>query len=114
MAPLLRVEVSPGGEVVDAVTRAVAQHDITDAAIVSIVGAVDHCCISTMPENDARSDVLTEYKVPCELSGTGEVRNGKPHIHCVLGLEGDQARFGHLHWARVETFFVHLYVMPLT
>jgi hypothetical protein len=62
---------------------------------------------------DSGAELSRSYKAPCELSGTGEVRHGNPHIHCVLGLAGDQARAGHLHWARVDTFFVHLYVMSL-
>jgi predicted DNA-binding protein with PD1-like motif len=50
-----------------------------------------------MPKHDATDDILTEYQQPCELSGTGEIEDGKPHIHCVLGTEGDNALAGHLH-----------------
>jgi hypothetical protein len=32
----------------------------------------------------------------------------------VSGRESDVALAGHLHWARVETFFVHAYVLPLS
>ena len=65
-----------------------------------------------MPKGDARSDTLTEYEQPMEMTGTGEITNGKPHIHAVLGIEGDSALSGHLHWARVQTHFVNIYVQP--
>lgn len=79
----------------------------------SLIGAIDSCGISNMPANDASKDIITEYKQPFEVSGTGEITDGKVHIHVVLGREGDTARAGHLHWAKVETFFVHAYAMPL-
>ncbi len=50
---------------------------------------------------------------PCELSGTGEITNGEPHVHCVLGTEGDRALAGRLHWARVATHFVNAYVVGM-
>jgi predicted DNA-binding protein with PD1-like motif len=62
---------------------------------------------------DATDDVLTDYKQPMEMSGTGEVKDGRPHIHAVLGAEGNQAISGHLHWAQVQTHFVNVYVLPL-
>jgi predicted DNA-binding protein with PD1-like motif len=67
-----------------------------------------------MPATDATSDVISEYQQPFELSGTGEITDGKVHMHVVLGREGDVALAGHLHWAKVETFFVHAYVLPLS
>jgi predicted DNA-binding protein with PD1-like motif len=112
MSPMM-IEVAPGQEVMDVVARRLSEQRISNAAIASVVGAVDQCCISTMSAGDAKSDLLTEYTVPCELSGSGEVRNGIPHIHCVLGMAGDETRSGHLHWAKVETFFVNVYVLPL-
>ena len=66
-----------------------------------------------MPKRDASSDILTEYEQPMEMSGTGEIKDGKPHVHCVLGTEGDVTLSGHLHWAKVDRWFVRVYVMPL-
>lgn len=105
------VSVRPGEEVMEILERRVKELDIFNAAIVSIVGAVDKCCISNMPASDPKSDTLTEYSRPFEMSGTGEVAEGKPHIHCVLSTEGDKALAGHLHWARVETWFVNVYLL---
>jgi hypothetical protein len=48
-------------------------------------------------QHHAKQDILTEYKMPFELSGTGEIRNGVLHLDCVLGNEGDGALTGHLH-----------------
>ena len=66
-----------------------------------------------MPRADARRDTLREYREPFELTGTGEIKDGKPHIHCVLGTSDGGALAGHLHWAGVETWFVNAYVEPL-
>jgi uncharacterized protein len=107
-----RVTISPGDEVIDQITRAVADAQITDATI-TLIGAVDEVTISTMPRHDALTDTLTTYTEPLELTGTGEVVDGKPHIHVVLCREGDQTIGGHLHRATVHTFFVHAYVTPL-
>jgi uncharacterized protein len=78
---------------------------------VSLIGAVDSCGISNMARDDHRNDIITEFKQPLEFSGTGEIKDGKLHIHCVVSTEGNDALGGHLHWARVENFFVNAYVI---
>ncbi|MFG1950819.1 PPC domain-containing DNA-binding protein [Micromonospora sp. NPDC048830] len=108
---LLRVK--PGEEVIETLTRRAAEEGITNGAIVSLIGAVDECAISNMLADDAGADIVNEYRQPLELSGTGEIRDGKVHVHVVLGREGDNALAGHLHRARVETFFVHAYTIAL-
>jgi uncharacterized protein len=105
------VSVGRGEEVVETVARAVAAHGVTDAAIVSMVGAVRECCVSVMPKDNPLDDILTTYDQPFELTGTGEVTAGKVHIHAVLGGEGAVVA-GHLHWARVDDWFVRAYVLP--
>jgi predicted DNA-binding protein with PD1-like motif len=107
-----RVTVIPGAEVIDTITKAVAEAGITDASI-TLIGAVDEATISTMPRHDALTDLLTTYTEPLELTGTGEVVDGAPHVHVVLCREGDQTVGGHLHAATVRTFFVHAYVTPI-
>ncbi|MDQ3761746.1 MAG: DNA-binding protein [Actinomycetota bacterium] len=83
-----------------------AKHlDITNGAIVSVIGAVDSFTISTMPKHDATKDVITDYSLPAEMTGTGEIINGTVHIHAVLAVEGDQAVADHLHRAAIGTFF---------
>ena len=108
---LLLLTVRPGEEVMESLCRQLGERGVKSGAIVSLIGAVDACCISNMPRTDAKSDILHEYQQPFELTGTGEIKDGKPHIHCVLGAEGDSALAGHLHWARVETWFVNAYIM---
>lgn len=110
---MLVISVQPGEELVETVTSELACQGIKNGAIVSLVGAVDRCCISNMPRYDASKDILTEYQEPFEMSGTGEIRDGKPHIHCVLGREDNSSLSGHLHWAYVETWFVNVYVMKI-
>ncbi len=110
---MILLAVKPGEEVMETLTRRAAEEGITHGAIVSFIGAVDACAISNMPADDARSDIINDYAQPFELSGTGEITDGKVHIHVVLSREGDAALAGHLHWAKVETFFVNAYVLPM-
>jgi uncharacterized protein len=100
-------------ELMTSIARQAADHGITNGAIVSLIGAVDSFTVSTMPADDATKDVLTEYGQPAEMSGTGEITDGKVHVHAVMAVEGDRAISGHLHRASVGTWFAHAYVMPL-
>lgn len=110
---ILKIHIKPGEEVIEKLTSFLKENNIQEGSIVSLIGAVDACCISTMPKDDAKKDILTEYHEPLELSGTGEIHEGKPHIHCVLGRENNVAIFGHLHWANVTSWFVNIYIVPL-
>lgn len=110
---MIKVEVKSGQEVIETVTAELARLGVADAAIVSVIGAVDEYCISNMPRDDATKDLLTEFSEPSELSGTGEVTDGRVHIHCVLGREDNSTLSGHLHWAKPREWFVHVYVAPL-
>jgi uncharacterized protein len=110
---MLLVSAKPGDEVMTTLAQQLSDLNVTNGAIVSLIGAVDAAAISNMPANDASSDVITDYHQPCELSGTGEIKDGALHIHVVLGREGDIAVAGHLHWAEVKTFFVNAYVIPM-
>jgi predicted DNA-binding protein with PD1-like motif len=110
---LFVITAQPGEEVMDSLGRQLADRGVRNAAVASLIGAVDSYCISNMPKGDATDDILTEYEQPAELSGTGEVIDGKLHLHAVLGTEGDLALAGHLHWAKVETHFVRAYIVPI-
>jgi hypothetical protein len=54
------VSVGRGEEVIETIGREVAERGVTDAAIVSLIGAVEGCCVSVMPKGDALSDILTD------------------------------------------------------
>jgi predicted DNA-binding protein with PD1-like motif len=108
---VLLLTVTHGQEVVGELDRQLRQRGIANAAVASLIGAVDACAISNMDDHDASTDIVTEYKQPLELSGTGEIVDGKLHLHVVLGKQGNAALSGHLHWARVEKFFVRAYVI---
>lgn len=109
---MIRIQVGPGGEVLEEITRAAAAAGISEGGL-TLVGAVDEAVISTMPRHDAGIDQLTTYTEPLELTGTGEIVDGHPHLHVVLCREHDQTVGGHLHAARVRTFFVRAYLTPL-
>jgi predicted DNA-binding protein with PD1-like motif len=109
------VSVAKGQEVIETIAKEAAARGVENAAIVSLIGAVEGCCVSVMPKGKPLDDILTEYgdDVPFEISGTGEVRDGKVHIHVVAGGERGTVS-GHLHWARVDHWFVNAYVMPIS
>lgn len=108
---LLKFRIEPGQEVMAVLKEEFQKRNLQEGAIVSVIGAVDECCISNMPKEDAKKDILNQYKEPFELSGTGEIRDGGPHIHCTLSREGDFALHGHLHWAKVEAWYVTVFVL---
>jgi len=109
---MLKIQVKPGEEVIEKVTKVLKENNIQEGSIVSVIGGVATCRISTMLKHDAMQDILTDYTEPLEMSGTGEVHEGKPHIHAVLGREGNVAIFGHLYSAKVKEWFVNVYVIP--
>lgn len=109
---MLLVSVQPGEEVIESIGRQLEELGVADGAIAALIGAVDSCGISNMAKNDHRDNILTELQQPLELSGTGEIKAGKVHVHCTLSGENNSALGGHLHWARVENFFVNAYVLP--
>lgn len=99
-------------ELMETVTKEAKRLNIDNGAIVSLIGAVDSFTISTMPKHDATKDVITDYTLPAEMTGTGEIANGTVHIHAVMAVEGDQAVAGHLHRAEIGTFFARAYIVP--
>ena len=99
-------------ELMETITKEARRLNINNGAIVSLIGAVDSFTISTMPKHDATKDLITDYTLPAEMTGTGEITNGTVHIHAVMAIEGDQALAGHLHRAEIETFFARAYVIP--
>lgn len=104
-------KIEPGQEIMEVLTHEFKEKQLTRGAIVSVIGAVDSCCISNMPEDDAKEDLLSEWNVPLELSGNGEIRDGKPHIHCTVSAEDNAAVHGHLHWAKVRTWYISVFVL---
>ncbi|RCG29970.1 DUF296 domain-containing protein [Sphaerisporangium album] len=107
---LIRVE---SGELIDTLAARAAEMGITNGAIVSLIGSVDSFRISTMPADDATTDIITTCGQPAEMTGTGEIVDGKPHIHAVMAVEGNKAVCGHLHAAYVGTWFANVYIAPL-
>jgi predicted DNA-binding protein with PD1-like motif len=99
-------------ELMETVAHEAKRLNITNGAIASLIGAVDSFIISTMLKHDATKDVVTDYALPAEMTGTGEITNGTVRIHAVMAIEGDQAVAGHLHRAEIETFFARAYVIP--
>lgn len=101
------------GELLSAIEHAAREKGISNAAIVTLIGAVDSFTISTMSAGDATKDILTGYGQPAEMTATGEIVDGKPHIHAVMAVEGDRGIAGHLHQAQIGTWFARAYVTPL-
>jgi predicted DNA-binding protein with PD1-like motif len=99
-------------ELLAAIEQQAKAAGIASGAIVSLIGAVDSFTVSTMLADDASKDVLTDYALPAEMTGTSEIVDGKPHVHVVMAIQGDRALAGHLHRAEVGTWFANVYVEP--
>jgi len=108
---LLEIKVNKREEVINVLTKEIKKQKLTTGAIVSVIGAVDECQINDMKKNNAMKDVFHQYKEPMELSGNGEIKYGKPHIHCILSRESGETVGGHLHRAVVKSWFVNIFVL---
>lgn len=106
------VQVDKGHEVLTTIQAEVISRGISDASIV-LIGAVQEATVSVMPKGDPLDDILTEYVAPYEITGTGEVTEGKVHLHVAMGGEGVTV-VGHLHRAVVADWFVRAYVSPVS
>jgi uncharacterized protein len=109
--PMHVIEIK-NAELMSALRERLGELGVTFGAIVSLIGAVDSFTLSTMSKRDANRETVTEYRWPAEMSGSGEVVNGLPHVHATMAIEGDKAVSGHLHRADVGTWFAHVYVLP--
>ncbi len=105
------VHVGRDEEVLESITRQATARGVTDAAL-TLIGAVQECTVSVMPKGNALEDVLTDYDQPFELSGTGEIVDGKVHVHAILSGDGVVVA-GHLHRATVRDWFVRAYIQPV-
>jgi uncharacterized protein len=77
-------------ELMDSITRQAAERGITYAAIVALIGAVDSFTVSTTPASDPTAHTYSSYPLPAEMTATGEIVDGKPHIHAVMAVQGDR------------------------
>lgn len=106
-----KLEINPGEEVMETLEKKFNELKINGNGSMTLIGATDECAIHTMLQKDPRQNTLQTIKHPAELHGTGEIREGKPHIHCTLGVKDGKSITGHLHWAKVKTWFVHVYLI---
>ena len=110
---MYKIEINSGEEIIETLTNFLKKHGITEGAIVSVIGATGSCKVTSMHKNDAKKIIEKEYHEPLEITGTGEIENGIPHIHAVFGREDQSAIHGHLEWGNVTDWFVHVYLLPL-
>src|ERR1700726_2856931 len=99
-------------ELIESITKQAAEQGITNAAIVTLIGAVDSFTVSTNPAGDPTAHTYSSYPLPAEMTATGEIVDGKPHIHAVMAVQGDRTIGGHLHRAKLGTSFARAYVIP--
>ncbi|GIE89411.1 PCC domain-containing protein [Actinoplanes regularis] len=102
------VQVNKDEEVLQAVQEQADRLGLT-SAVITLIGAVNEAEVSVMAKEDESVDYIRRYTQPMELSGTGEVVEGKVHLHVTLAGE-DITAAGHLHRAVVGGFFVRAYL----
>jgi predicted DNA-binding protein with PD1-like motif len=98
-------------ELMESITKQAAERGITYGSIV-LIGAIDSFTVSTNPAGDPTAHTYSSYALPAEMTGTGEIVDGKPHIHAVMAVQGDRTIGGHLHKAQLGTSFARAYVIP--
>jgi uncharacterized protein len=101
------------GEMIESIEAQAKSAGLTHAAIVSLIGGVDSFTVSTMPVSDATKDIVSEYNMPAEMHGSGEIVDGKAHVHGTFAVQGDRAVAGHVHGAVIGTWFARAYVVPV-
>jgi predicted DNA-binding protein with PD1-like motif len=99
-------------ELMESITKQAAEQGIAYAAIVALIGAVDSFTVSTPPAEDPTAHTYSRYNLPAEMTATGEIVDGKPHIHAVMAVQGDRTIGGHLHEAQLGSSFARAYVIP--
>ena len=102
------VQIDKDEEVIDKLNAAAETFGIHRGPI-TLIGAVQRATISVMKKDDPQTDFLREYDQPFEMTGTGEVVDGRVHLHVTLAGE-DVIAAGHLHRAVVRDFFVRAYL----
>ena len=70
-------------ELMESITKQAAERGITYTAIVALIGAIDSFTVSTNPAGDPTAHTYSSYPLPAEMTATGEIIDGKPHIHAV-------------------------------
>ena len=100
------------GELMESITRQAAERGISYGAIVALIGAIDSFTVSTPPIGDPTAHTYSSYHLPAEMTATGEIVDGKPHIHAVMAVQGDRTIGGHLHRAELGASFARAYVIP--
>ncbi|HEX8629966.1 MAG TPA: PPC domain-containing DNA-binding protein [Catenuloplanes sp.] len=105
------VKVEKDEEVLEKLGREVEALGVEHGSI-TLIGAVQQATVSVMPKENPLDDILTDYDQPFELTGTGEVVQGKVHVHVTLGGDGLVVA-GHLHRAVVLDWFVRAYITDL-
>ena len=109
----MRIPIPPGEEILGTIGRVLSDQGVANGAIVSLIGMVLKCGVSTMQKDDASNDIISEYSEALELCGNGEIRDGLVHIHVVLGAQGNIAISGHLSWAITGNASTNAYILPL-
>jgi predicted DNA-binding protein with PD1-like motif len=99
-------------ELMESIAEQAAGQGITDGAIVALIGAIDSFTVSTPPIGDPTAHTSSSYPLPAEMTATGEIVDGKPHIHAVMAVQGDRTIGGHLHKAQLGASFARAYVIP--
>lgn len=105
------VQVNKDQEALQVLQEEVDQLNL-NSAVITLIGAVSEAEVSVMAKDNESIDYLRRYSQPMELSGTGEVTEGKVHLHVTLAGE-DITAAGHLHRAVVGGFFVRAYLTPV-
>src|ERR1700731_4525369 len=110
-APMHVIEVR-NAELLESITQQAAEHGIIYAPIGALLGAVASFTGPPTPAGAPTANPYPSYPLPAEMTATGEIVDGKPHIHAVMAVQGDRTIGGHLQTGPLGTSFARAYVIP--
>lgn len=95
------IQLERGDYVLESITEACQEHDLTDGAVVSAIGTLRNLRVHILHTDDLAQDrsernTIIERDGCWEISGIqGLVANGDPHLH-VTAWDGEETIAGHL------------------
>ena len=95
---LVAVQLSRGDDLLLSIQKAIAEHGITNGAVISGIGTLDQCVLHFVSDSqNAKSIYYKKWEdVLFEVTGIhGIIANGQPHLHMVVS-DTNNAWAGHV------------------
>src|ERR1700724_2326801 len=85
-APMRVFEVR-NAELLESITQQAAEHGITSAAIVALIGAIDSFTDYNNPASNPAAHTSRSFLLPAEMTPAAEIFDRKPNIHVLMAVQ---------------------------